>query len=63
MITADGKTGFKVVEYDRRNGAHINVFSGKDKGEHFLFDATESTVINLKLYLIIPLNHGEIYDT
>ncbi|WP_367420990.1 hypothetical protein [Snodgrassella alvi] len=62
MITADGKTGFR-VEYDRRNGAQINVFSGKDKGEHFLFDATEFTVINLKLYLIIPLNHGEIYDT
>ncbi|MDX5631139.1 MULTISPECIES: hypothetical protein [unclassified Brenneria] len=43
MTTADGKTGFR-VEYDERSGAHINVFSGKEKGEHFLFDASESTV-------------------
>ncbi|WP_370388763.1 RHS repeat domain-containing protein [Snodgrassella alvi] len=47
MMTADGKTGFR-VEYDGRNGAHINVFSGKDKGEHFLFNATESTVTKLQ---------------
>lgn len=47
MITANGKTGFR-VECDGRNGAHINVFSGKDKGEHFLFNATESTVTKLQ---------------
>ncbi|HEY4436792.1 MAG TPA: PAAR-like domain-containing protein [Lelliottia sp.] len=42
MTTADGKTGFR-VEYDERSGAHINVFSGKEKGEHYQFDATEPT--------------------
>ncbi|WP_148873221.1 RHS repeat-associated core domain-containing protein, partial [Serratia marcescens] len=42
MITADGKTGFR-IEYDDRSGAHINVFSGKEKGEHYQFDATEKT--------------------
>ncbi len=50
MMTADGKTGFR-VEFDERNGAHINVWSGKDKGlgrgngsYHYRFDATEKTV-------------------
>jgi len=48
--TCDGKTGFR-VEYDERSGAHINVFSGKEKGPHFLFDASEKTVTKLqKLY-------------
>ena len=43
MQTLDGKTGFR-VEFDTRNGAHINVWSGKEKGPHFTFDATEKTV-------------------
>ncbi|MEI8592575.1 RHS domain-containing protein, partial [Xenorhabdus bovienii] len=47
MTTADGKTGFR-IEFDERSGAHINVFSGKDKGDHFLFDATEKTVTKLQ---------------
>jgi len=41
---AEGKnSGFR-VEYDEKNGAHINVFSGKDKGPHFTFPASEKTV-------------------
>ncbi len=36
MTTADGKIGFR-VEFDVRNGAHINVFAGKEKGPHFIF--------------------------
>ena len=41
---ADGKnSGFR-VEYDKKNGAHINVFSGKEKGPHFTFPASEKTV-------------------
>ena len=47
MTTIDGKTGFR-VEYDERSGAHINVFSGKDKGEHFMFDAPESVVTKIQ---------------
>ena len=47
MQTADGKTGFR-VEFDERNGAHINVWSGKEKGPHFNFDASESTVTKLQ---------------
>jgi hypothetical protein len=45
--TADGKTGFR-IEYDERSGAHINVWSGKEKGPHFTFDASESTVTKLQ---------------
>jgi hypothetical protein len=41
---ADGKnSGFR-VEHDEKNGAHINVFSGKEKGPHFTFPASEKTV-------------------
>lgn len=32
----------------------FNVFSGKDKGEHFLFDATESAVNKLQNLLVHP---------
>ncbi|EMH4031900.1 TPA: hypothetical protein QIF01_004910 [Serratia marcescens] len=53
MTTLDGKTGFR-IEYDERSGAHINVFSGKDKGEHFLFDAKESTVTKLQELFDFP---------
>ncbi|NUT33565.1 MAG: hypothetical protein HOV79_10870 [Hamadaea sp.] len=47
MQTADGKTGFR-IEFDERNGAHINVWSGKEKGPHFNFDASESTVTKIQ---------------
>lgn len=53
MTTLDGKTGFR-IEYDERSGAHINVFNGKDKGEHFLFDAPESTVTKLQDLFNLP---------
>lgn len=53
MTTADGKTGFR-IEYDERSGAHINVFSGKEKGEHFLFDATELIVTKLQNLFNLP---------
>ena len=43
MRTADGQTGFR-VEFDARNGAHINVFAKGEKGPHFTFKATEETV-------------------
>lgn len=44
----DGKnSGFR-VEYDEKNGAHINVFSGKEKGPHFTFPATEKTVSKIQ---------------
>ncbi|MFI5736557.1 polymorphic toxin-type HINT domain-containing protein [Kribbella sp. NPDC051587] len=47
MQTSDGKTGFR-IEFDQRSGAHINVWSGKEKGPHFTFDATESEVTKLQ---------------
>lgn len=47
MVTKDGKTGFR-IEYDDRLGAHINVFSGKEKGPHFKFDANAKTVSKLQ---------------
>ncbi|WP_449584453.1 hypothetical protein [Photorhabdus temperata] len=53
MTTADGRTGFR-VEYDERSGAHINIFSGKEKGEHILFDATEKTVTKLQKLFNLP---------
>ena len=53
MTTIDGKTGFR-VEYDERSGAHINVFSGKDKGEHFMFDAPESVVTKIQDLFNLP---------
>lgn len=46
MSSADGKIGFR-VEYDARNNAHINVWSGKEKGPHFKFDGSEKTVNNI----------------
>jgi hypothetical protein len=47
MQTADGRTGFR-VEFDERSGAHINVWSGKEKGLHFKFDASELTVTKIQ---------------
>ncbi len=44
--SADGKTGFR-VEFDERNGAHINVWHGKVKGPHIKFKASEQTVNKL----------------
>ncbi|CRM57649.1 Cell wall-associated polypeptide CWBP200 [Pseudomonas sp. 31 E 6] len=46
MQTADGKTGYR-VEHDNKNGAHINVWSAKKKGPHYLFDASPKTVFKL----------------
>jgi hypothetical protein len=43
MKTSDGKVGFR-VEYDKNNQAHINVWAGKEKGPHFLFEGSEATV-------------------
>lgn len=43
MTSADGKIGFR-VEYDERNGAHLNVFAGKEKGPHFTFQGTKESV-------------------
>ncbi len=37
------RTGFR-IEFDARNGAHINVFSGKEKGPHFLFPGNDNSV-------------------
>lgn len=38
--------GFR-IEYDDRNGAHINVYNKKVKGPHFKFDASKKTVNKL----------------
>ncbi|CAM3830372.1 hypothetical protein FLBR109950_03830 [Flavobacterium branchiophilum] len=46
MMSKDGKTGFR-VEYDGRNGAHINVWNGKEKGPHITFEGTEKEVNNI----------------
>nr|WP_225793043.1 RHS repeat-associated core domain-containing protein [Yersinia pseudotuberculosis] len=43
MQTGNGKVGFR-VEFDERSGAHINTWSGKEKGPHFQFEASEKTV-------------------
>jgi len=42
MRSADGKSGFR-VEFDERHGAHINVWSGKQK-ETFTFEGNQSMV-------------------
>lgn len=42
MRSADGKTGFR-VEFDARHGAHINVWSGKQK-DTFKFEGNQSAV-------------------
>ncbi|TWP23462.1 hypothetical protein ETU10_06965 [Apibacter muscae] len=47
MQTMDGKVGFR-IEYDARSGAHINVWSGKEKGPHYIFKAKEKTVKKLQ---------------
>lgn len=46
MQTIDSKTGFR-VEYDERSGAHINVWSGKTKGPHYLFNASPKLVLKI----------------
>lgn len=43
MKSADGSVGFR-VEYDARNGVHINVWAGKEKGPHFTFEGNQSMV-------------------
>ncbi|MNN53275.1 hypothetical protein D3C81_1680190 [compost metagenome] len=62
MTTADGKTGFR-IEYDDRSGAHINVFSGKDKGDHYQFDAIEKTTTKHQKDITTLQNQGEENDT
>lgn len=49
--TADGKLGFR-VEFDARSGADINVFTGKEKGPHFTFAASEATVERIQPTLV-----------
>ncbi|MCS4251446.1 RHS repeat-associated core domain-containing protein [Pseudomonas sp. BIGb0164] len=46
MQTANGKTGYR-VEHDESHGAHINVWSHKKKGPHFVFDASPKIVLKL----------------
>ena len=53
MTTMDGKTGFR-IEHDQSNGAHINVFSGKEKGPHYTFEASHSTVTKLQNLFELP---------
>lgn len=43
MQTTDGKTGFR-IEFDKRSGAHINVWSGKEKGPHIKFEGDQKHV-------------------
>jgi RHS repeat-associated protein len=45
MKSADGKSGFR-IEFDERHGAHINVWSGKQK-HTFTFDGNQSMVDRL----------------
>ena len=47
MKTADGKIGFR-VEYDTRSGAHLNIWAGKEKGPHLLFDEVEKSITKLQ---------------
>jgi hypothetical protein len=47
MSTADGEVGFR-VEFDARNGARINGWSGKEKGPHFGFKGNQSTVNKIR---------------
>lgn len=44
MRTADRKSSSFRVEHDKRSGAHINVWAGKEKGPHFKFKGSEKTV-------------------
>lgn len=39
-LKMDGNIGFR-IEFDARNGAHINVFAGKEKGPHFMVDKVD----------------------
>jgi Domain of unknown function (DUF4157) len=43
MQTSDGSVGFR-VEFDDRNGAHLNVWAGKEKGPHYLFPGSKKLV-------------------
>jgi hypothetical protein len=43
MKSANSSVGFR-VEYDARNGAHINVWAGKEKGPHFTFEGSQSMI-------------------
>jgi RHS repeat-associated protein len=48
MTTADGKLGFR-VEYDRRHGAHINVFDYRNGGNNtFTFSGGRSWIDRIK---------------
>ncbi len=43
-LKTEGNIGYR-IEYDARNGAHINVFAGKEKGPHFVIEnATEADI-------------------
>ncbi|MBK5407518.1 hypothetical protein JFU58_03060, partial [Pseudomonas sp. TH34] len=46
MQTMDEKTGFR-VEHDKKNGAHINVWSEKKKGPHYLFEGSHKLVMKI----------------
>ncbi|MBP1126325.1 MULTISPECIES: RHS repeat-associated core domain-containing protein [Pseudomonas] len=46
MQTTEARTGYR-VEYDERNGAHINVWTHKKKGPHYTFEGTSKTVFQL----------------
>ena len=43
MRTADGSGGYR-IEFDDRSKAHINVWSGHEKGPHFTFPGNAAAV-------------------
>jgi hypothetical protein len=43
MRTIDGGAGYR-IEFDARSGAHINVWSRKEKGPHYVFPGNEGAV-------------------
>jgi RHS repeat-associated protein len=57
MTTKDGSIGFR-VEYDEKNGAHINVFAGKEKGPHYTFKASPETVKELQKLFDAVIHKG-----
>ena len=46
MQSVDGRAHFR-IEFDGRNGAHINVQYGKEKGPHFKFEGDQKMVNNI----------------
>ena len=53
MLSADGSAGWR-LEFDARSGAHLNIWSGKEKGPHIIIEGMGENDVLAVLRQLFP---------